>query len=308
MFLSFTFLIKKQNIKSFFYNYFGFNKQQRGGLLTLCVICFALTIVRFAYPSFIKAEPIVIQNLPLIEKKLDSAEQNNPHYKKHRPGNFASGKFFVFDPNTITFDELLTLGFSEKMAGIFLKFRNKGFVFKQKEDLKKVFGISDNFYNKLAAYVLIKNPDALPDKSETRPVNESSVKNNKIKNTELNSADSLALLEINGIGPSFVKRILKYRGMLGGFAKPEQLKEVYGFSDEIYDKIKSQVSVNAALIKKINLATDDFKTVNRHPYITYELCKSIFDWKRKTNITRDNIAGILNDEVLYQKLIPYLEF
>ncbi len=306
--LYFIFLIKRRNIRSFFYNYFGFNKQQRRGLLTLCFICIALTVFRLTYPHFIKAEPVVIKNLPLVERKLDSAEENNPYHQKNKYRENKAGKLFVFDPNTINYDELLTLGFTEKTARIFLKFRGKGFVFKEKSDLKKVFGISENFYNKLESYVLIKNSSAFENKKGEQKTSEGIAKNNKLKNIELNGADSIALLELNGIGPSYAKRILKYRSMLGGFVRTEQLKEVYGFTDELYEKIKSQVLVNAALVKKVNLTTDDFKTVNKHPYITYELCKSIFDWKRKTNITKDNIAGILNDEVVYQKLMPYLEF
>ena len=213
---------------------------------------------------------------------------------------------------------MLSLGFAEKTAKIFLKFRSKGFIFKHKQDLKKVFGISDNFYNKLESYILIKsnlpeqkNNLTIENKSnitEVKPEAVSALKNKNNSTIELNSADSLTLLEINGIGPSFAKRILKYRVLLGGFSKIDQLKEVYGFTDELYDKIKLQVLVNATLIKKLNLNKTDFKTINKHPYLSYELTKSIFEWKRKTNITKENISGILNDEVLYQKLIPYLEF
>ena len=306
-----TLLTGKKVIKNILDNYFGFNKQQRRGLLVLCSICLALTVIRLGYPYFIDKGPINVQNLPLIERKLDSAEQNNSYSKKYNNAENPKGKLFVFDPNTISYAELLTLGFKEKTAGIFVKFRNKGFVFKQKQDLKKVYGITDNFYDRLEPYILLKNnfaenktkPEA---SSETLIAVKTKTAPNKI--TELNGADSLALLEINGIGPAFAKRILKYRGLLGGFIKPEQLKEVYGFTEEMYDKIRTQVSVNASFIKKINLRKDDFKAINKHPYLSYELTKSIFDFKRKTNITKDNLGGILNDELLLQKLLPYLEF
>lgn len=305
-------LIPLKEIKSLFYNYFGFNKQQRKGLLTLCFICLALTVIRLAYPYFIDQEPIVIKNLPLIERKLDSAQQSNSYFKKKNYTENISGKLFVFDPNTISFNDLLSLGFKEKTAKVFLKFRTKGFVFKRKGDLKKVFGISDNFYEKLEPYIVIKNLHNEENKKIiSEPKAETFIKAEPAranKNVEINGADSLTLLEINGIGPSFVKRILKYRSLLGGFTNTEQLKEVYGFTEELYNKIKLNISVNVALIKKINLSKDDFKVINKHPYITYELAKNIFDWRRKTNITKDNIAAILNDDVLYRKLIPYLEF
>ncbi len=304
-------MIRKRVIKAVLNNYFGFNKQQRNGLLVLCFICFSLLVIRLTYPSFISPEPIEIKNLALIERKLDSVYENNAYSKKQFNYENTSGKLFVFNPNTVSLKELLALGFKEKTANIFIKFRSKGFVFKQKQDLKKVYGIDENFYEKLEPYILIENKlteKSKPENTETKSEAPTKNKATASKIVELNSADSLTLLEVNGIGPAFAKRILKYRSLLGGYVKPEQLKEVFGFTDEMFEKIKPQISVNANGIKKINLSKDDFKTINKHPYITYELTKEIFDWKRKTNITKDNIAGILNDDELYKKLIPYLEF
>ena len=51
--------------------------------------------------------------------------------------------------------------------------------------------------------------------------------------------------------------------------------------EELYQKTQQYFSVNASGIKKINLNKDDFKTINRHPYLSYELTKSIFDWKKQ---------------------------
>ncbi len=297
-------------IRTILYNYFGFNKQQRRGLLMLCLICFALLMARIVYPYFISAEPVMVKNLPLVEHALDSAEKNNSYLKKYNTKKNAVVKLAVFDPNTVLYDELLSLGFSQKTARIFLKYRSKGFVFKQKQDLKKVFGISDDLYTALEPYIFIKNAVAEKNNAAEAKAEEPVTAKTKVaaKIIELNSADSLALLQLNGIGPAYAKRILKYRSLLGGFVNAEQLKEVYGFTEELYQKIKPQITLNPAAIKKINLGKDDFKSINKHPYLSYELTKSIFDWKRKTNITKDNIASIINDDALLQKLIPYLEF
>ncbi len=269
-------------------------------------------IIRLSFPYFIKPDTIVIKNLPLIERKLDSVIENNSYSKNKYYTENVPTNVFVFNPNTVSFEELLSLGFTKKTAGVFIKYRSKGFVFKKKQDLKKVYGITDNFYNKLEPYILIENN--ISKKPESNFAEQKVEKITKYKPSaankiiELNSADSLALLEINGIGPAFAKRILKYRSLLGGYINALQLKEVFGFTEEMFDKVKSQILVNAASVKKINLSKDDFKTINKHPYITYELTKNIFDWKRKTNITKENVAGIINDEELLKKLMPYLEF
>ena len=52
--------------KPFIRNYFGFNKQQRNGLLILVCISFILLIIRMTYPYFLTPDKIVIKNLPLI--------------------------------------------------------------------------------------------------------------------------------------------------------------------------------------------------------------------------------------------------
>jgi competence ComEA-like helix-hairpin-helix protein len=297
-------------VNSFLNNYFGFNKQQRNGLILLSIISLILFLVRIIYPSFITPDKIEIKNLPLIEQTLDSSYQlSQDRFSGNVTKENTALNLFAFDPNTITNQQLQQLGFNKKSAQTFLKFRDRGFVFKEKIDLKKVYGISDNFYSKLEPYIIIENKNSAANLNSNK--SESNVTASANKNqtkVELNTADSLALLDINGIGPAFAKRILKYRSLLGGFVSVEQLKEVYGFTDEMFEKIKPNVTANAELIKKINLNKDDFRTVNKHPYLSYELTKTLFDWRKKTVITAVNLKDIINDDQAYNKLMPYISF
>lgn len=297
-------------VSSFLNNYFGFNKQQRNGLLVLALISFTLFLVRIIFPYFLSPGSITIQNLPLIERKLDSSyESSNRNFSTNFSENKNAVNLFVFDPNSVSFDQLLQLGFKEKTAKTFLKFRDKGFVFKQKKDLQKVYGISDNFYAQLEPYILIENKVVGEQKnSENKNVVSTPIKSQSKAKVELNSADSLALIELNGVGPSFAKRILKYRSILGGYTSIEQLKEVYGFTDELYEKVKPFVSVDASSVKKLDLNKDDFKVINKHPYLSYELTKALFEWRKKTVITTTNLKDIINDDAVYNKLLPYLQF
>ncbi len=297
-------------VNSFLNNYFGFNKQQRNGLILLSIISLILFLVRIIYPSFITPEKIEIKNLPLIEQKLDSSYQlSQDRFSGNVKKENTALNLFVFDPNTITNQQLQQLGFNKKTAQTFLKFRDRGFVFKEKIDLKKVYGISDNFYSKLEPYIIIENKNSAANLNSNKSESNITASANKNQTkVELNTADSLTLLDINGIGPSFAKRILKYRSLLGGFVSVEQLKEVYGFTDEMFEKIKPNVTVNAERIKKINLNKDDFKSINKHPYLSYELTKTLFDWRKKTVITAVNLKDIINDDQAYNKLMPYISF
>jgi DNA uptake protein ComE-like DNA-binding protein len=54
-------------------------------------------------------------------------------------------------------------------------------------------------------------------------------------------------------------RIIKYRNLLGGYATVDQLREVYGLSEETFDLVKKRVSADAGLVKKININSADYK-------------------------------------------------
>lgn len=56
---------------------------------------------------------------------------------------------------------------------------------------------------------------------------------------DLNKTEASNLEKIPGIGPTFSKRIVRYRDAIGGFDSVAQLQKVYGLPPETYEKIKS---------------------------------------------------------------------
>ena len=51
---------------------------------------------------------------------------------------------------------------------------------------------------------------------------------------ELNSADTIELQYIRGIGSYYAKQIVRYRQQLGGYYKVEQLREIMELEDSAY--------------------------------------------------------------------------
>lgn len=82
----------------------------------------------------------------------------------------------------------------------------------------------------------------------------------------INSAEEYELQYVKGIGPSFASRIVKYRNLLGGFYSINQLKEVYGIDDKMFDRIKDQIEISGPL-KKLPLNQADPPYFS-HPYLT----------------------------------------
>jgi len=114
---------------------------------------------------------------------------------------------------------------------------------------------------------------------------------------EINTADSALLVRLYGIGPSFAGRILKYRGMLGGFFSTEQLLEVYGMDSSRYNGILENIHVDTSQISKISVNEADFKTLLHHPYLDYETVKLIVNY-------RDHVGPITCSDTL-RKVIAY---
>lgn len=214
----------------------------------------------------------------------------------------SNGILFPFDPNTVSKEELIKLGFRERTAQTLIKFRDKGFIFKTKEDVQKIYGLSPKLYTKIEPYILIGN------KKENKKNASTSSAANVNKTLELNTADSLSLIGLKGVGPGYAKRILKYRSLLGGFVDIDQIKEIYGMTDDLFQLIAQQCSVDPTIIKKMNINTIDFKTLNKHPYVNYELTKHIFNFKKNEPISNTNLADVIEDEALVSKLRPYLEY
>ena len=63
------------------------------------------------------------------------------------------------------------------------------------------------------------------------------------KLVNLNTADAEALCSLNGIGASKAEAILAYRREIGGFKSTEQLLEVAGIGESLFQQIKSSIYI-----------------------------------------------------------------
>ena len=127
---------------------------------------------------------------------------------------------------------------------------------------------------------------------------------------EINTADSALLVKLYGIGPSFAGRILKYRGMLGGFFSIEQLLEVYGMDSVRYAGIQKNVKADTSLILTIDVNTAEFKTLLHHPYLDYETVKLICNYREYSGpITcSDTLRKVIGYDPMYEKVKHYIEY
>ncbi len=85
---------------------------------------------------------------------------------------------------------------------------------------------------------------------------------------DLNSADTLALQQVPGIGPSFARRIARYRDQLGGYYTVLQLQEVFGMEPDRYQRIKPFFYIG---VKNYSTAFQSLRSdsIPAHPYLNY---------------------------------------
>lgn len=250
------------------------------------------------------------------KKEKDWASKKKKNMKKNYPT--FEVKLFPFDPNKLTYEEGRQLGLSHQASKALVGFVEKGMVFYKKEDIKKVYGFTDEDYERLEDLIQIEekkediaaNQDFNSEEKRERPKTFQQFEEKEPISVDINTATIEDWKKLKGIGSSFSNRIMKYRDLLGGFTHPEQLKEVYGLDAILYVEIMGFLTnENPQEIKPLNINTADELTLKGHPYISPKLAKSIVkkrirrgDYQEVSEIQK--IAGV--DDVLFQKLSPYL--
>lgn len=127
---------------------------------------------------------------------------------------------------------------------------------------------------------------------------------------DANSADTTLLQRIPGIGPHYARRIVAYRNALGGFISAEQLAEISDLPPGITDWFRV-ADTERQHVHRININRADFKTVNAHPYMSYEQTRAVFALRRNIGRLRgwDDLRGCgLFDDHDFQRLAPYFTF
>lgn len=126
---------------------------------------------------------------------------------------------------------------------------------------------------------------------------------------ELNTADTAELQRLWGIGPVLSARIVRYRDLLGGFTSKEQLREVYGLADSVYDRIAPRVTVDTTRLQHLDINTATYGQLLRHPYLDKHQVAAIVRLREKQGAFRslDDLHQIpIIEQETYTKITPYL--
>jgi DNA uptake protein ComE-like DNA-binding protein len=306
-----------KNILHWLRSFLTLNKSEQRGILLLIILIIIIGLFNLLLPVIISEKNDFETNtykneitafISAQQKAEDSVRIEQLQSRGQLDEQLAMQKLhpFLFNPNGLPEELWLKLGLTKKQIKAIKNYEAKGGKFRKKEDLSKMYCISEAEYNILEPYINI------PQEFKTISVqasNKPKVQKKRYLITEINTADSAVFVRSLGISPWIASRIIKYRTLLGGFADAEQLKEVYGFKASEYEQIKSYIRVDTSLIRKININKADFKEILRHPYISYEITKKIVNY-RSENESFKSLEELTEQEILspslYIKLKPYL--
>lgn len=193
---------------------------------------------------------------------------------------------FVFDPNTVSVDELQRLGLSGRQAEVIENYRSKGGRFRSKADFQKMYVVSDTLFARLEPFI-------------------------EIPRLELNSADSAGLVALRGIGPYYARKILEYRERLGGFVDAAQLLEVDGIDADRFAGFSEDVTVDGKKIRRLDLWHASDSLLARHPYLGAKGARSVVRYRQLYDSARWTLRDLAQERVLppenIEKLKKYIE-
>lgn len=318
----------KMGFKNIIRDYFTFNRRERNGVFVLLSIILVLILYLSFSDFFFSKEKI---DFAKFEKEIswfeaqqkcssDSISSEKNYFASGSTSEPDSAERFAFNPNNLPEEDWRRLGLSDRQIRTIKNYESKGGKFRAKEDLKKMYCITPQFYASLEPYIQIPEFKILQSKQQVqtplsldnRAKSEGWARSSGVGGEviELNSADTSDLKTLKGIGSIFAKRILKYRDQLGGFVRKDQLIEVYGFDQEKLKLVSPQVTLDTSTIKKININSASVEDLKKHPYMNKKAAIAIYmhrvnkgDFKSVREIKDLNFV----DDELYNKIAPYLK-
>ena len=277
-------------------DYFFFSKAHKSGIVVLLVLVILTALINFTLPMFFQkpehnpdiafAEEIEEfkrglqsrDSLRRVEQERLQAERRAQFTSNRRETQQQTYTLFPFDPNTADSAAFVRLGIRPNTARTIERFRERGGVFRVPEDFRRIFGISDEQFEKLAPYIAIRRVEEPQPEVQVAVIEEETPV--EILMVELNTADTTELMQIRGVGRFFAREIVRYRQELGGFVSVEQLRNIRNMREESYERIAPFFTVDTTKINKIRVNTASVEFMRRHPYVNFQQARAVFELRR----------------------------
>ncbi len=147
---------------------------------------------------------------------------------------------FVFDPNTVTYDELLMLGFDKRTAVGIVKYRTAGKVFGIAEEFALCYGVTDSMFSRVRPYIKIGTQYATkPSKQHNDSLYRSRSSRFSPRPFEKFAIDTVGVeyLRLIGFSTRQAEALIEYRNRGKGIFSMNELRDCYAVSEEMADSL-----------------------------------------------------------------------
>ena len=322
-------------MKKVFKDFFTFEKRGQKGLVLFAILLMIQLIILWAL-NFYHPIKNSIPHLILVDPHLlDSLEkQENNAYEAKAADAFNDDvvafhsyknevKRFMFNPNTITDQEWISLGLSAKQTKVIRKYLGKGGSFKKPTDVLNFKFVKEELWNELIPYIVIDTPNfpktnsytytkdttaaAVAQKAQEKA--EKLIEFRKNLNFEFNTCSRFNLKQLNLLDSITIDNIMRYKKGLGGFVNLAQLYEPEGIDTTNFAKLKSHLTLDVMSVKTININNCSVSQLNKHPYLSYNVATALVNYRnahgKYTQITDLKKCMAMNENLL-KKITPYL--
>ena len=192
---------------------------------------------------------------------------------------------FCFDPNSVTYEQLLELGVPKRTAVSLLKYRAAGGVFSIPEEVALCYGVSDSLYQALKPYIVIA-PEFRVELANLKPME--STRDTVIR-YEPFRVDTVGVAYLRTIGFSHRRAVafLNYRDSRGGLRNIEEVRDCYVIPSVECDTLSRYMIFPEQTVRKeplrvpIELNRSSLEELTKVVGIDERVALRIIDYRRK---------------------------
>lgn len=253
-----------------FKSHFVFSKQQRNGIFLLLLLIVVFQCVYFFVDFSSDEIQVDDEAFKIYKTEVDSLRLVEA--KKKRP------KTYPFNPNYITDYKGYTLGMTTKEIDRLLAFRSQNKWVNSVNQFQEVTQVSDSLLETIAPF--FKFPEWVTNAKPKEVSNRGyrNVPKTYAQKVDLNTATSVQLQKVFGIGEKLSTRIISYRNKVSGFVNTVELLDVYGLTPEVIENIEKEFAVKTPrTINTVNLNSATREELVTIKHIDYEVAHLIIE-------------------------------
>lgn len=289
----------------FLRRWLAFSKGERIAIITILAAILILVLACLFRPTRKSLSDASLHDLDSLLALRQTAIEAQQQKDAEQRQAVAELHPFPFNPNTITEDEWRQIGLTDRQVRSIMNYKAKGGRFYSKSDVEKLYTISEEEYAQLEPFIVLPEVQrGNASKSSSRKQESQSFEDKPkpekkaIPVVDLNTVDSITLVELPRMGGYMASRIIAFREKLGGFVEVEQLLDVKGLDSTRFAAMKPYLLIGDAETRRIDVNRADFKTLVGHPYLSYEQVKRIFRQRETRGMIKNwaQLEALLKEE------------